>query len=135
MAVLEGLKGIEVTVHVDGQALHEYEDDEAERQPGAIGEYQASKTVTKYVEAVTGKEFAISIKVRAPYEMDCPTLAFWIMVDGSEVSRRVLRKQKYCNNNGEDVIFGVKNQNDSMTQRCSIRYFLFAEIQTSKCDF
>ncbi|KAE9368744.1 hypothetical protein N431DRAFT_494139 [Stipitochalara longipes BDJ] len=133
MAVLEGLEGIEVTVCVDNQALREYDDDEVEKQSGAIGEYQASKTVSKYIEAVTGKEFTISLAVRAPYKMDCPTLVFQINLDGSKVARPMLRKSQYQYRLGwERVTSGVKHQLDGASKRCSIRHFRFAEIQTTE---
>jgi hypothetical protein len=55
MAVLNHLEGIEVAICVDGQALHEYNDDEIEAQAGAVGAHQASKTVSKYIEAARGR--------------------------------------------------------------------------------
>jgi hypothetical protein len=81
MAVLNGLEGIEVTVCVDGQALREYNDDEVEAQPGVVGAHQASKTVSKWIEADTGKDFVIKMGVKSPYQMDCPTLSFKVQVD------------------------------------------------------
>jgi hypothetical protein len=90
MAVLDGLEGIEVSVCVHGQALHEYEDNDLEAEPGDVGAYQASKTVSKYLEAVTDKEFSIKIVVKDPYEMDCPTLGFQVKVDGMVVSHPIL---------------------------------------------
>ena len=134
MAVLEGLEGIEITVRVDDQALVEYDDDDVEKQPGSKGEYQASKTVAKYVEAVTSKEFAISLNVKTPYKMDCPTLAFYVTVDGSAISRPLLLKSNYRNKKWGYVVDGVSHTLESASKRCSVRHFRFAEIQTSKFD-
>jgi hypothetical protein len=134
MAVLKGLEGIEVTVRVDNSALHEYNDDEVSNELVPIGEYQASKTVSKYIEAVTGKEFTIAMTVRAPYQMDCPTLSFHVMVDGNLASNPLLRKSNYRGNNWEKKVAGIKHQLQGASKRCSIKNFLFAEIQTSRFD-
>jgi hypothetical protein len=134
MAVLKGLEGIEVTVSVDNSALYEYNDDEVSKQPRVIDEYRASKTVSKYIEAFTGKEFPIVMIVRAPYQMDCPTLSFHVMVDGNLASKPLLRKPNYGGNNWEKKIAGIKYQLQGASKRCSIKNFLFAEIQTSRFD-
>lgn len=80
MAILNELPGIEVAICVDDQPLQEHEDeDDHEAAPGPVGAYQASKTVFKYIEAVTDKEFSIKFAVKAGYQFDCPTLGFRIM--------------------------------------------------------
>jgi hypothetical protein len=136
MAVLKGLEGIEVTICVDGQALQEYNDDEIEVQAGAVGAYQASKTVSKYIEAATGKEFAIKVTVKSPYKMDCPTLGFPCGVDGMDVSNRCLRKTKYKPASGfETVVNGLRHNLGGLPKQCSIKHFQFAEIKTSTSMF
>ncbi|PMD38441.1 hypothetical protein L207DRAFT_599223 [Hyaloscypha variabilis F] len=132
MAVLKGLEGIEVTVRVDNSALHEYNDDEVSNELVPIGEYQASKTVSKYIEAFTGKEFTIVMTVRALYQMDCPTLSFRVMVDGNHASNPLLRKSNYRGNNWEKKVAGIRHQLEGPSKRCSIKKFLFAEIQTTE---
>jgi hypothetical protein len=136
MAVLANLEGIEVTICVDGQALHEYNDDEVEAQAGAVGAYQASKTVSKYIEAATGKEFAIKMRVKSPYKMDCPTLGFSCEVDGVDIGGSILRKTEYKSASGfEDVLNGLEHNLGGLSKRCSIRHFQFAEIKTSTSMF
>jgi hypothetical protein len=136
MAVLNGLEGIEVTICVDGQALHEYNDDEIEVQAGAVGAYQASKTVSKYIEAATGKEFAIKVTVKSPYKMDCPTLSFLCKVDGMEICRSILQKTKYKPASGfEEVVKGLEHNLGGLSKRYFIRHFQFAEIKTSTSIF
>jgi hypothetical protein len=52
MAVLDGLPGLGAIICVDGEALEEYEDDEEETfEPGPVGEYKASRTVSKYIQS------------------------------------------------------------------------------------
>src|ERR1700759_106583 len=95
MAVLDSLEGIEVTVCVDGQALRDYNDDEIEAKSGPFSAHQASKTVSKYIEATTGKEFSIKIVVRDLAKIDCPALNFQVNVDGMRVSCPLLLKSRY----------------------------------------
>jgi hypothetical protein len=136
MAVLDDLEGIEVTICVDGQALHEYNDDEIEAQAGAVGAHQASKTVSKYIEAATGKEFAVKVTVKSPYKMDCPTLSFRCRVDGMKVGSRGLQKTGYKSASGfETVVNGLRHNLGGLSKRCSIRHFQFAEIKTSTSMF
>jgi hypothetical protein len=136
MAVLNGLEGIEVTICVDGQALHEYNDDEVEAQAGAVGAHQASKTVSKYIEAATGKEFAFKVTVKPPYKMDCPALSFPCRVDGMEVDSRLFHKTEYKSASGfEIVVKGLKHNLGGLPKRCSIKHFRFAEIKTSTSMF
>lgn len=93
MAILDAIRGIEVTVCVDGQALEEYDDDEFEAESGEIGEHQASRTVAKYIESCTGKEFSIKIMVNKAYKFDSPNISFELYIDGLYVrSKRSQRK-------------------------------------------
>jgi hypothetical protein len=60
MAVLDALPGLTVSVYVNGQPLPEFEDDTEKEPPdGLVAEYQASRTIWKYVEAVSDKGFSI----------------------------------------------------------------------------
>ncbi|KAF7960663.1 hypothetical protein EAE96_000337 [Botrytis aclada] len=86
MTVLEAVRGIEVTVCVDEQALQEYDDDEVEVVSADVEEYQASRTVAKYIESHTGHEFMIKIQTLDTYKPDSPILSFKIYVDGMNVS-------------------------------------------------
>jgi hypothetical protein len=53
MAILDAVPGLEFQILVDGQPLPEYENEE---------EPQDDDTVTKYIEAQSGKKFAIKYK-------------------------------------------------------------------------
>jgi hypothetical protein len=57
MAIFNNVPGLEAEVVVDGEPLHEYEDDDAEPD-----------TMTKYIEALSDKEFAL----RFIFKMDTP---------------------------------------------------------------
>lgn len=103
MAVLDAIPEIKVCLCVDGIELKEYAcpDDEA---AGAL----ASKTVTKYVEAVPDPEFSIRLSVKKGYKIDRYHISFHARVDGlgmetsittkqsNVVKRRMDRKYHWC---------------------------------------
>lgn len=132
MAVLQSLPGIEVFVCVKGEALEEYDDDEAQAdvESGETNQYQASKTVSKYIESVTDQEFAIKLLVGNPYYFDCGSLGFSIRVDGRKVRSPLLRRDEYSSVNGwSQDVRGIRAEEG---EKSLIRPFKFAEIKKSK---
>jgi hypothetical protein len=76
--------GLEVTVQIAGSPAVEYEDDEEiEVAPGPVGVYQAARTVSKYVEAVTGAEFSIKVSFSRTFKWDSPVIEVSLTVDGT----------------------------------------------------
>ncbi|TGO36563.1 hypothetical protein BHYA_0121g00240 [Botrytis hyacinthi] len=130
MAVLEDVRGIEVTVCVDKQALQEYDDDEPEGVPTEVeGFDKATKTVSKYIESTTGEVFYIKIEISKAYKFDSPNVSFEISVDGMSV--RAKRGGK------KDIpltleVKGVKNILDN--GRTFLMPFKFSDIITSTDD-
>lgn len=55
MAIADSLPGVKIEVIVDGSALKEYEEPDAEDNEDEQG------TVTRYIEAESAKVFAVSI--------------------------------------------------------------------------
>ena len=76
MVVPDFHPGFKFEVVVDGEPLREYDDNNEEIKAGEVDEYKASRTISKYIEAVTGQEFSIRLSLGKPYEMDCPILCF-----------------------------------------------------------
>lgn len=89
---MEELPGVEISVFVDGQALPEYCDHARNEQ---------EHTQTRYIEAVSGKEFQIHITVPEGFEHIGDCLIFEIYVDGKWTASPVSRKSM-CGN-GKDV--------------------------------
>lgn len=83
MAVLDSLPGVEVTVVVDGEDLHEYQDADMEDN---------EDTVTKYIEAVDGANFAIKIKATNNTVFKGHFLNFRTSLDGSSVCNPLIRR-------------------------------------------
>ncbi|PQE27998.1 hypothetical protein CJF32_00005765 [Rutstroemia sp. NJR-2017a WRK4] len=79
--------GLEVTVQIGESSAVEYEDDEEiEVAPGPAGVHQAARTVSKYIEAVTGAEFSIRVSFYRIFKWDSPVIEVWLTVDGTWIS-------------------------------------------------
>jgi len=129
MAIFDFLPGFEVTVNVDGEPLKEYNDNEDEIIPGEVGKYQASKTVAKYIELVTGKGFTIKLSVGHPYKMR-DHLSFTIMADGVCIDRFLLLKQTYnIRGSWKEIVTGFTCK---VAGRTSEKPLKFAAIQICK---
>lgn len=117
MAILDSLPGVEITVVVDGEDLHEYQDTDMEDE---------ENTVTKYVEAVTGANFAIKIMVPKKFGFEGTCLSFHVLVDGAEAEhpliqpRHVRRAPK------------VRSVEGARVSNTHIRKFRFTELETGE---
>ncbi|KAL2032885.1 hypothetical protein VTO58DRAFT_106057 [Aureobasidium pullulans] len=115
MAILDSLPGVEITVVVDGEDLHEYQDADMEDE---------ENTVTKYVEAVTGANFTIKIMVPKKFGFEGTCLSFHVLVDGAEAEhpliqpRHVRRAPK------------VRSVEGARVSNTHIRKFRFTELET-----
>ncbi|THX82003.1 hypothetical protein D6D04_03752 [Aureobasidium pullulans] len=85
MAILDSLPGIEITVVVDGEDLHEYQDTDMEDE---------ENTVTKYVEAVTDANFAIKIKGSRELEYKGEYLSLKVLVDGLCIEKPLIGRER-----------------------------------------
>ncbi|KEQ87734.1 hypothetical protein M438DRAFT_342867 [Aureobasidium pullulans EXF-150] len=85
MAILDSLPGVKVTVVVDGEDLHEYQDTDMEDE---------ENTVTKYVEAVTGANFAIKFKGSRELEYKGEYLSLEVLVDGLCIDRPLIGRER-----------------------------------------
>lgn len=81
MAVMTDLPGVEVTIQVDEVALKEYEDED---------EDNPEKTHIRYVEAVSGKEFKIIVKLEKGFRLQGDSFSCNIYADGRWASTKVL---------------------------------------------
>ncbi|KAK3112409.1 hypothetical protein LTR53_011356 [Teratosphaeriaceae sp. CCFEE 6253] len=74
MVAVDILPGIDVTIRINGQPLSEHEDPDEE---------QEDRTVTRYVQAVSGQIFDICISARKDFRSAGDALSFHIHTDGS----------------------------------------------------
>jgi hypothetical protein len=142
MAVLESLPGVEVCVCVDGNALEEYKDDEEVKvTPGPVGEHQASKTVSKYIESITGKEFCIRATISPAFLFDCPRLSFKLRIDGKRMdgvlsSKHLVRTADKLHLVKSNIMEmnGLRLATDSKNPHSLLKKFTFAKNETCRIN-
>lgn len=130
----EDINGLEVTVQIDGSPAVEYENDEdIEVVPGPAGAHQAARTVSKYIEAVTGAKFSIRMSFSRTFKWDSPVIEVWLNVDGNWVSGLLV----YPTPNAEvcKEIEGVHQPPaaGSRSRQWTLKKLQFAQLEISKC--
>ncbi len=76
MAIIKGVEGIEVTLSVDGKDLNEYVDENNRDE---------EKTVSRYVEAVSGKDFAVRCRISREAKFEGDSISFKVHADGKKM--------------------------------------------------
>lgn len=119
MAVTDALPGVEVTVEVDGQPLKEFTDQGLEEEP---------RTITRYVEAVSGKRFILKVEVKNHAKFHGNSYRASVEVDGHSVDRRVIHKPK---KSGTPI---VKTINGFQVSGTEVKEFMFSGLDLGKCS-
>jgi hypothetical protein len=145
MAIQDDIPGLEVAVCIDGKPLEEYDNDEEEQAkpglPSEVFQYQAARTVTKYIESVSDQEFAIQLTLGPPFKMDYACLKARIHVDGREVDSLLIQKSRNLDFFSRDCVAtkfqrkikGIIVNAPGNAGRELLKRFKFAKIKTSKC--
>lgn len=89
MAILPFCPGLTVEIVANGTPLPEYDDD-SDRPT-------LPDTLTKYVEATSGAEFAIRMSFQAPFT-SAMDVRFWVFVDGKHITSSYASKIHLFNN-------------------------------------
>jgi hypothetical protein len=144
MAIQDDIPGLEVVVCIDGKPLEEYDNNEEEQAkpglPSEVFQYQAARTVTKYIESVSDQEFIIQINLAPPFKMDYACLKADIHIDGKWVSSPLIQKSKNLDFFSGDCVAtkyqrrvkGMKVEAPGHEGRALLKSFKFAKIETSK---
>ena len=137
------IKGIEVTIQVDGQALQEYDDIDGE-SPGSLtqgssiseseDEDQESATFTipmltsNYVEAVSGARFTINRVIPESFKKVSDAVSFRVYRDGVFVQKNIMgmRFSQLRDESWSGLIDGSRQETKSGTL---LRPFTFDEIK------
>ncbi|KAF4621903.1 hypothetical protein G7Y89_g14442 [Cudoniella acicularis] len=143
MAIFDSLLGLEATVLVDGIALKEFEDNEDESPGvGPINEYRASKTVSKYIESTSDKDYSLRLTVDQLYAIDSPSLIVKVVIDGKVMRKFVIELWTQAQQNkrlikpNSSIVKGqtVRDPNDPTPNRGILRKFRFAKIEVTQDD-
>ena len=121
MAISEDLPGVEVAVTVGGNDLQEYRDDTIEEE---------DRTTTRYVEAKSGQEFAIRMKVkkRFGYAAGADTLSFRITVDGDFIAHPLIDRATTRMQDASRKAEGFQ------TPEGRLRKCKFTSLETGQCS-
>ncbi|KAH6662362.1 hypothetical protein B0J14DRAFT_288142 [Halenospora varia] len=131
MTIHDLIPGVTVEVLVDDVPLQEYADDELAAEVRPFGEVRPTRTASKYIEAITGKEVQIRISVSDEYKQDCPTLNYIALVDGEQVSNRLLTKDALaCLGSHSSAVREARSTDRFGVS--TLQPFIFSEIQTYK---
>jgi hypothetical protein len=140
MAILNSVPGLEICVCIDGEALVEYDDDE-EQEVGAghVAEYQAAKTVSKYIESISDKDFGIKATIGPKYVFDSSAVSFAIEIDGKLMITPILEKSKYptlvfqsrVTGNIVSHTRGVRVPTAVNSEKALLKKFRFSKIEMS----
>ncbi|TID13723.1 ATP-dependent RNA helicase [Venturia nashicola] len=88
MAIIPRFPGLEVTVTVDGNPLHEYD------LPDDTDEIESDASAIRYIEAQPGVEFAVHIKSDPVFEYNDNDTCVKVIVDGKDYLTRAKAKSK-----------------------------------------
>jgi hypothetical protein len=123
MAVIQEHPQLQVFVESNGVRLREFDGDEGEATA-------MTRTITKYIEAMSAEEFAVQLELHPPF----PRYAMYIKlyIDGKCVRSRIIGDHQYERARGS-----VKRTFDDMVTKiadghCISRKFCFSELQIGK---
>lgn len=116
MAVHPDYPGLEVEVTVDGKPLEEYVSSDETDDP---------KTITRYIEAVSGTEFALKLAFgdKFPTKHD---VGFEIEIVGNAVRSSCRRKDSL------PKVEVIKGTNYLIESQWFLQHFAFSELRISK---
>jgi hypothetical protein len=116
MAITDTFPAIKAEILVNEVALQEYDDGEDNSNSGT--------TVTKYIEAVSGAEFAICDKIdqKPKYEVRVD-----FFLDGKRASGNILQHWRFIGGSYENTVQGV---NSNTGGNWSLSKFSFSDLNT-----
>ncbi|KAF2766413.1 hypothetical protein EJ03DRAFT_377022 [Teratosphaeria nubilosa] len=115
MAISPGMPGVEVTVVVDGAPLKEHVDAELEEE---------DRTVTRYIEATSGKKFEIQIAGRTGVRFFDDCIVIDVFVDGQLADNPLVRKREYKLHGLRETVKGAAISARAMKE------FSFSSLET-----
>lgn len=117
MAILPDQPGLKVEIYVNGSPLKEYDDD-GDLKP---------KTVTKYIEAVSGAQFKIKYSFHEPFPSKHDITAK-VWVDGKVLNNTLIHKRDIFHKSG----YTCSGARSYLGGKCFSSAFKFAELEIGK---
>lgn len=113
MAVLPDCPGLKAEVVVNGEALLEYDDDEHNGHP---------RTVTKYVEAISGANFEIHLSFELPFPKDYGMMVF-TKIDGITQNKKIIGKERLF-----ESVFNLSGAKEHAAGSSILRKYRFSAL-------
>lgn len=127
MAKHPDLLGISVDIRIDNCTAREYDTTIGD---GKYNKKRFARTMSNYIEAKTGKEFAVDLGMMKADGLDCAALSFQTFVDGTRMSgRTVTREQLKDKKVWINTVRGSRKADE--TGAIVLRPFTFSAIATS----
>lgn len=130
-------KDVEITIQVEGQALREYDDTDEDDQKEVAQRndaHDAPLLMSKYVEAVSGARFAISVVVPQSVKAFSDALGFELLVNGLPVGSKDMFMSMRLPNLENGVWSRCKEGSTKVTKAGTVmRPFVFSDIK--RCKF
>lgn len=119
MAVLPGIKGIQVRINISGKDAREYPCTDPNPNPAT--------SVTKYIEAVDGANFTIQIILIPMFKFGSNDILGLLDIDGQAVGRPIIRKEAFTANQLVTKLDGINVNSGNGWMR---RKFVFGNVVT-----
>jgi hypothetical protein len=110
--------GVQVTVECRGESLPEYDNDEEEPH---------SNSLTKYIEAKSGAEFTIQLRLHPPYPVH--SVCFKLSLDGKCIAHRIVDELAYAKAKGVLMRNFQSVKSKIAEDQCIKQNFCFSELQ------
>ena len=116
-----------MAVMIAGRQAQEYDANEPDEKD------LPKDTVLKYIEAVSGAEFFLEIKIESPFAIDSECLLVLLIIDGVGACRHRLMKKDFntANRSKTFTMKGFVRYTDSQSTHRELR---FGDIVTGKPD-
>ena len=111
MAIIKDLPGVKIEIAANGVALKEHQDTEIAEE---------ERTVTRYIEAVSGQIFAVSIQLLPQFQFKGNCVFFQIYADGTWADGPVINK-------GEHGLVRLSEGKDTADGK--VRRYQFANLE------
>ncbi|KAK1057011.1 hypothetical protein LTR74_014470 [Friedmanniomyces endolithicus] len=116
MVAIDLLPGIDISITVAGQALIEHQDSDEEEQ---------DRTVTRYIEAVSGQVFAVRLTAQKGFKSRGDGLSFYIHVDGTENVDTAVYRKALCK------LSGMAYTSQGRQEASEVKRYCFATLETT----
>lgn len=116
--------GLDVNLVIDGVAMQEHEDQEAENEHP----FSNHKTVTRYVQAVSGANFSVDLHMQQHFPYKHHDIAVRLLLDGAVAKQPIIEKGRLQSR----FTHKFKGIEKLINGQWQLNRFAFADLRTCK---